>query len=83
MKIDPNAPAYPMHDRDHYGLTIRAEIAARVMAGMFSNTKLTLEYADVGGGVLEKTLHIAGVSVHKAAIREADALIAELNREAV
>ena len=65
MKIDPNAPAYPMPDRDHYGLTIRAEIAARIMAGLYSDVAI----AGTHKGLAEN------------AVQAADALIAALNQE--
>jgi hypothetical protein len=65
MKIDPNAPAYPYQLGSQSGLTIRAEIAARIMAGLYS-------YGAIAGthkGLAEN------------AVQAADALIAALNQE--
>ena len=71
MKIDPNAPAFPVTPTDRAGqcaptecgLTIRAEIAARVLPLLVVSYSYELA-ADM-------------------AVRHADALIAALNREAV
>jgi len=69
MKIDPNEPVRPVL-ADHYnkGMTIRAEIASRCMVGLI-----------VAGGISD---HFWGVHA-TAAVRAADALIAELNKEPV
>lgn len=74
MKIDPNAPAFPldycpegMTWNQVRGLTIRAEIAARVLAGM----------VDMTGDAMHASTYA------EASVKLADALIAELNREAV
>jgi len=67
MKIDPNAPAFPASNAQCCGLTIRAEIAARVMAGLVVRVDITCP---------DETLALWSVSA-------ADALIAALNKEAV
>ena len=78
MKIDPNAPAHvPVEtvERNNHGdyriiftsgMTIRAEIASRLLAGIISSPKLNTDDMTV----------LAADSV-----AFADALIAELNRE--
>ena len=67
MKIDSNAPAFPSQNGVQYdpGLTIRAEIASRVMAGLVCN-----------GNLMQPR-----VATARESILYADALIAELNRE--
>lgn len=69
MSIDPNAPVFPSHgtmgEVCHKGMTIRAEIAARAMQGMLSNSD-----NNRSPGVLAIW-----------AMKYADALIAELNKE--
>jgi hypothetical protein len=69
MKIDPNAPAYPASNAQCHGLTIRADIAARVLAGIVAGQN----------GSLDGSMSVDA----KIAVKYADALIAELNREAV
>lgn len=68
--IDPNEPAYPSHgtmgEVVHTGMTIRAEIASRIMAGIASR---------------ESTGERAMNYIVSEAVELADALIAELNKE--
>ena len=73
MNIDPNAPAFPVPDSHHAdgqvefgfnGLTIRAEIASRIMAGFAADAEMT--------GSKEEVASVA--------VEWADALIAELNK---
>lgn len=67
MKIDPNAPAYPLQEhgdmQSHSGMTIRAEIASRIMAGFAANPNGAMSTIDADY-----------------AVKMADALIAELNK---
>lgn len=72
MNIDPDAPAYPLVNDSskqyhwiHHGLTIRAELAARMMAGFAA-------CPSEGGGTIEGSAQYA--------VRWADALIEELNK---
>lgn len=73
MKIDPNAPAFPVkgtvqgspYSTD--GLTIRAEIASRLMAGLLANTQAWEE--------------MSSDSFVNGSVEFADRLIARLNRE--
>lgn len=73
MKIDPNAPAFPnsrqYSNGDIDGLTIRAEIASRVMAGFSANHMMSSQAADWGPE-----------NYAAASVKMADALIAELNK---
>lgn len=80
-KIDPNSQAFPragsedrtsgdMPDGNGYdgptsGLTVRAYLAAMAMQGLLANSGLDLTFSD------------AAVS----AVKDADALIAELNKQ--
>lgn len=72
MKLEPHAPAYPFHDKfedgsisgHSYGISIRAEIASRIMAGMYT--------------VSENNFH--HVEYAREAVKAADALIEELNK---
>lgn len=77
MKIDPNAPAMPNpelskshfgHVEAYLGLTIRQELAARAMQGILARNGV--------GGKEQET------STAQYAVAYADALIAELNKEA-
>lgn len=85
MKIDPNAPAYPFPTTDQNGasvtggpwaaapgMSIRAYIAAKIMAGMATRGVFTV--GDKRIDSWEKYAAQARVA--------ADALIAELNKEA-
>lgn len=77
MKIDPDAPACPRTITEYNpgtecrevtsegGLTIRAEIAARVLAGMAS---------EIGPHINERQAVVTSVRI-------TDALIAELNKD--
>lgn len=94
MKIDANAPAFPLpiaaNDGGvgcaadlpgyHYysGLTVRAEIASRCLAGMLSSldadTASSAQEVSEGLGISAEA-YMAGE-----AVKLADALIAELNK---
>jgi hypothetical protein len=68
MKIDPNEPAFPSYSDQcgpAHGMTIRTEIASRILAGFMAS--------QIYRGSPEETAC--------AAIECADALIAELNKE--
>lgn len=76
MKLDPNAPAFlnildAQQDGGHTnfegprGLTIRAEIASRIMAGMVANPRFDSDIETISSD----------------AVRCADALIEELNKD--
>lgn len=76
MKLDPNAPAHPFRESNEFvqypdtqfpGLTIRAEIASRVLAGFVANPAST-----------EKWINNHAVA---SSVAMADALIAELNKD--
>lgn len=78
MKIDPNAPAFPTSDTIYpngevqygfNGLTIRAEIASRIMAGFAANS--------ASANVSSKQL---SEYAPRNAVAMADILIAELNK---
>lgn len=80
MSIDPNAPAYPnttardtgskiVHDVTG-GLTIRAEIASRIMAGMMANPGL--KESPLSGQKLR-------TKIAEASVEMADALLTTLN----
>ena len=81
MKIDPNAPAYPSSDMQTDGLTIRAEIAKVIAAGMYANPNCQrVQHVNYVGGdaEYEQRFEIGGIPVREAALQEADALINEL-----
>lgn len=65
MKIDPKAPAYP-NPREYFskGITIRAEIASRVLTGIYSDPSFAGSHEGAAA----------------CAVCAADALIAELNK---
>lgn len=66
MKINPDDPAFPLPSFGEPGLTIRAELAARAMQGLLASREgSSLDYEQVASE----------------AVRCADALIAELNKE--
>lgn len=73
MKVDPNENAFPVFGEEgrntfcHYGLTKREYFAAQAMQGMIASNEWIAD-------TLER--------VSKTAIEYADALIAELNKEA-
>lgn len=81
MKTNPNAPAFPFEEHNyngelfvsHGGLSIRAEIASRMMASIIANLNSNTA---VGVPHPESNTNIA-----MASIALADALIAELNKE--
>ena len=97
MKIDPNAPAYPKahvinapnntgwvyadHAEDGTpfatGLTIRAELAARICAGLCADRG---NLKDLDAHVTKERRAPQVLAIYAVGI--ADALIAELNREA-
>jgi len=81
MNIDPNAPAYPVDGEklrpDWCGLTIRAEIASRIMAGLLANPCGPIQANGINGW---NFVNCDPVDVSKLAISLADDLIAELNK---
>ena len=86
MKIDPNAPAYPIVDNQVHaiGLTIRAEIASRAMAALIQKTVINVDGqrdAAYHGGFTAPTQDGEEWEAARDALAFADALIAELNRE--
>jgi len=72
MKINPNATAFPFEfdeaqvTRFDFGLTVRAYFAAKAMQGMLANPYMGEREAD---------------EIAARAAKQADALIAELNKE--
>ena len=71
MNIDPNAPAFPVDGEklhpDWRGLTIRAEIASRIMAGYRASDT---------AGAMDREYAVTN------SIADADALIKALNKPA-
>lgn len=103
MKLDPNAPAYPQQDWDpaiksqrrHFGLTIRAELAARMtftesdypsttkeMEVMMGRKAPSASSADASFPAWTEVLKYHAEFEAKVRLIKADALIAEINREA-
>lgn len=80
--IDPNASAFPSHgtmgEVVQEGLTIRARFAAMMMAGLCANSELLTELARACKG----SNALANEALSLMAREKADALIAELNKEA-
>lgn len=74
MKIDPNAPAYPVDlDSHSHGLSIRAHFAAMAMQGMIDSIT---RMEEPGTSIIpHRPIEVAEISVVYA-----DALIAELNK---
>lgn len=86
---NPNDPAFPTIattrtkgndiysvETNNFGLSIRAELAARAMQGMLSNKEALIAIAS---GTPEGAENWGAVMVAKLSIRYADALILELN----
>lgn len=81
MNTDPNEPAYPSQNLDrvgnpceglNYGMTIRAEIASRIMAGLCAGQMVYDIAINLTSG--------GDAIVAKSSVSLADALIAELNK---
>lgn len=75
MKIDPNAPAYPTGEE----LDRNLEISVRKVGGMTIRTQIA---AMAMQGLLAQTYWTSTQLVAEYAVDLADALIAELNKEA-
>jgi len=87
MKIDPNAPAFPSpminlniegsFIRNQAGLSIRAEIASTIMAGLLANPSGPLQANGMTGW---NFVNCDPVDVSRLSISLADDLISELNK---
>jgi len=85
MNIDPNAPAFPATEYFSDGkpngffpgLSVRAEIASRIMAGLLANPCGPIQANGINGWSF---VNCDPVDVSKLAISLADDLITELNK---